>query len=96
MLRKTKFYIGLMLIIQSFSFLVLFIMLYAKKRSLSGALLLLSAAGGLAGMFLVYRQLTAKAGDPEFEAFEEFCFGSKESPNVKILTDNDISEEEFE
>ena len=96
MLRKTKFYIGLMLMVQAISFLVLFIMLYAKKRSLSTALLLLSVTGGAAGMFIVYRQLTAKADDPEFEAFEEFCFGPKERSDVRILTDDNISEAEFE
>lgn len=96
MLRKTKFYVGLMLLVQSISFLVLFIMLYTKKRSLATALLLLSAAGGVGGMILVYRQLTAKSGDPEFEAIEEFCFGPKENEQVTILTDDDINESEFE
>lgn len=57
MIKKTKFYTGIALLVQAVSFLVLFIMMFNKKRSLGNALLIISAAGGIAGAILIYKQI---------------------------------------
>jgi hypothetical protein len=56
MIKKTKFYIGIALLVQAITFLILFIMVFNKKRSLGGAILAIAAAGGIAGAILVYKQ----------------------------------------
>ncbi|MBE6563735.1 MAG: hypothetical protein E7655_00450 [Ruminococcaceae bacterium] len=83
MKRKTKFYLGLAMMGQALFFLILFFVLW-KKRSFATALLLLSSAGGVAGMFVVYRQLTAQAEEPVFEAFEELCLDDPDDGVVRF------------
>ena len=61
MLKRMKLYIGITLIVQSVTFLVLFILLARKKKSIFGALLAVSVCGGLAGGWLMYRQLTEES-----------------------------------
>ncbi len=66
MFKKYRFHIGLTLLVQSASFIILFFMLYSKKRSLANTFLALSAIGGLAGAYLVLKE--AKS---EVEACEQ-------------------------
>ena len=66
MLKKYRFHIGLTLLVQSASFVVLFFMLYSKKKSLANTFLALSAIGGIAGAYLVLKE--AKS---EVEACEQ-------------------------
>ena len=48
MLKKLKLPVAVALFVQSVTFFVLFLVLWAKKRSLAGAFLAVSAMGGLA------------------------------------------------
>ena len=66
MIKKYRFHIGLTLLVQSASFVILFFMLYRKKKSLANTFLALSAIGGLAGAYLVLKE--AKS---EVEACEQ-------------------------
>ena len=45
MYKKTAFYAGITLVIQSISMMILFFLLFAKKKSLASVLLAMSAAG---------------------------------------------------
>ncbi len=54
MLKKTKFYVGITLIIQSFSFIGLFIALCRKKKNVAGVILAIAAVGGITGAVLLY------------------------------------------
>ena len=65
-MKKYRFHIGLTLLVQSASFVVLFFMLYRKKKSLASTFLALSAIGGIAGAYLVLKE--AKS---EVEACEQ-------------------------
>lgn len=56
MFKKYRFYIGLTLLVQSASFVVLFFLLYSKKKSLANTFLALSAIGGLSGAYLVLKE----------------------------------------
>ncbi len=64
-----RFYIALALLVQSFAFLVTFIVLCVRKKSIAGAFLAVSAAeGGVAAMLLAQmRRETCE----EFEAVKE-------------------------
>ena len=66
LLKKYKLTIGLSLLVQSASFVVLFFMLYKKKKSLAETFLAMSAIGGAAGAYLVL-----KAAKEEAEAYEQ-------------------------
>ncbi|MBQ7301832.1 MAG: hypothetical protein IJW77_18540 [Clostridia bacterium] len=66
MLKKYRFHIGLTLLVQSASFVVLFFLLYNKKKSLANTFLALSAIGGISGAYLVLKE--AKS---EVEACEQ-------------------------
>lgn len=66
MLKKYRFHIGLTLLVQSASFIVLFFLLYKKKKSLANTFLALSAVGGITGAYLVLKE--AKS---EVEACEQ-------------------------
>ena len=56
MIKKYRFHIGLTLLVQSASFIILFFMLYRKKKSLANTFLALSAIGGIAGAYLVLKE----------------------------------------
>ena len=59
LIKKYKLNIGLALLAQSVSFLILFFILLKKKKGLAGAVLALSAIGGGAG---AYRTGTRRGG----------------------------------
>ena len=80
MFKKYKFTIGITLLVQSVSFIVLFFLLYKKKKSLANTFLALSAVGGIAGAYLVLKEAKAEveaceraAQDAlEFDEFDDF------------------------
>ncbi|MFA6948668.1 MAG: hypothetical protein WCQ72_06785 [Eubacteriales bacterium] len=74
-MKNTRFYIAVTLIIQSITFLIMFISIFIKKRSLSGAILAISAAGGLAGVYLLWREITDPSKNPRYmygDMYDEF------------------------
>ena len=89
MFKKCKFNIGLTLLVQSASFVILFFMLYNKKRSLANTFLALSAIGGIAGAYLVLKEAKneveaceqAAKDACEYECGEDdaFCFDECEN-----------------
>ena len=94
MSKKTAFYAGITLVIQSISFAVLFLLLYSKKRSLAAVLLALSAVGGVAGGYLLYKH--SKSVKEEEDLISEFL-GEEvhDHGDVEILTDEEVDESEF-
>ena len=56
MFKKYRFHVGLTLLVQSASFIILFFMLYRKKKILANTFLALSAIGGIAGAYLVLKE----------------------------------------
>ncbi len=96
MYKKTAFYAGITLVVQSFTMAVLFFLTFAKKKNVASVLLALSAAGGIAGGILLYKHaksvkreedlLASFLGDDEYE----YCDG-----DMEILTDEYVDEAEF-
>ncbi len=54
-LKETRLYIALALLIQSFTFFIMFIILCVKKKSIAAAFLAVSAAEGATGAYLLYQ-----------------------------------------
>ena len=54
MFKKTKLYVGVSLLVQAVSALVMFFILLGKKKSVAGAFLALAAISGAAGGYLLY------------------------------------------
>lgn len=96
MLKRTAFYAGITLIIQSVTMAVLFFLLIAKKKNIATVLLAMSAAGGVAGGLLLYKH--AKRVKAEEDLLSEFLGDDEYEYNngeVEILTDEFVDESEF-
>ena len=62
MFKKTKLYVGVSLIVQAVTSLVMFFILLGKKKSIAAAFLALAAVSGAAGGYLLYASLFAAVG----------------------------------
>jgi len=96
MYKKTAFYAGITLLVQSVTMAVLFFLLFAKKKSLASVLLAMSAAGGIAGGILLYKH--ASRVKAEEELLSEFLGDDEyvtDGEDIEILTDEYVDEAEF-
>ena len=96
MLKRTRFFIGISLIVQSITFLVTFAVLAVKKKSLWKTFLAVGAAGGIAGVWLT---VSALKQDKKFrrvlDAMDDLCAPDDvEHPDVPV--DETADESEFE
>ncbi|MBQ7172134.1 MAG: hypothetical protein IJR89_07650 [Clostridia bacterium] len=64
-MKKTRLYVGIALLVQAFSFVIMFIILAAKKKSLAAAFLAVAAMEGAAGGYLVWQH---RQDEKEYEA----------------------------
>ena len=60
MQKKIRLYVGIALVIQAFSFFVMFIILCVKKKSIAAAFLAVAAMEGAVGGYLIYQEKKAK------------------------------------
>ena len=73
-LMKSKFYIGLALIVQSVMCIIFFFTLWKKKKSLAGTFLAIGAAGGIGGAYLVYKNAKEMEREQKIlSAMDAFC-----------------------
>lgn len=98
MLKKTKFFIGISLLAQSFAFLTIFVILWAKKKSLSKTFLLVGLLGGITGTVLTYKTLRE---DKQFrammDAVDSLCdFDAVDPDEIEVQIDETAKEEDFE
>lgn len=99
MLKKTKFFVGLTLLVQSLTFLSIFVILWAKQKSLWKTFLAIGLAGGVAGTMLTYKAIKE---DKQFKAMmaavDNLCDYDEDYgyEDVEILTDDTATEEDFE
>ena len=56
MLKKSRFFVAVALLVQAFSSLVMFIILCAKKKSISAAFLAVATMEAAAGVYLLYQE----------------------------------------
>ena len=99
MLKKTKFFVGITLLVQSLTFLTMFVILWAKQKSLWKTFLVIGLAGGVAGTMLTYK---AVKEDKQFKAMmaavDNLCDyeDDYDDDDFVIMTDDSASEEDFE
>ncbi len=73
MLKNTKFYVALALLVQAVASLVAFIVLAVKKKAMSAAFLAVGGVSGVAGAYLMAQCVE------EEKDFEEYCDGDCEN-----------------
>ena len=99
MLKKTKFFVGITLLVQSVTFLTIFVILWAKQKSLWRTFLIIGLAGGVAGTLMTYRAIKE---DKQFKAMmaavDNLCDyeDDYDDDDFVIMTDDSASEEDFE
>ncbi len=101
MLKKTKFFVGISLLVQSVTFLTVFVILWAKKKSLWKTFLIIGLAGGVSGVLLTYQALKE---DKQFRAMmaavDTLCDYDTgydvPTEDIEIITDDTASESDFE
>ncbi len=99
MLKKTKFFVGITLLVQSVTFLTIFVILWAKQKSLWRTFLIVGLAGGVAGTLLTYK---AFKEDKQFKAMmaavDNLCDYDEDEADdgFEVMTDDTASEEDFE
>lgn len=100
MLKKTRFYVGLTLIVQSLTLIALSIVLFIRqKKNYSGLLLGFGTASGIAGAAMIYKQIKRVIEDDRIlEAMDELL-EEEELPRPyyrrEVPVDDTASEEEF-
>ncbi len=98
MLKRTKFFIGLSLLAQSIGFIIIFIVLAVKKKSLWKTFFAAGLIGGLVGAVMT---VSALMQDRKFrrvlEAVDDLCAPDDYVPSdVEIPVDDTADEAEFE
>lgn len=74
MMKNWKMIAGVALLVQAVSFVVLFVMLYQKKKSLANTFLAIGTAGGLAGSVLVLKEMKDQVAAREKAAMDACTF----------------------
>ncbi len=96
-MRKTKTILGISLLVQSLSFFILFIIYWGKRKSLAKTFIAFSAAGGLAGGYLLVSDLLCKKSDLEFDDEEiDEDFADLDVLEDDIVCSFDDEDDDFE
>ncbi len=81
-MKNWKLFAGVALLVQSASFIALFIMLYRKKKSLAGTFLAIGAAGGIAGSVLVLKEMKKQMSARDQAALDACNFDDDDDENL--------------
>lgn len=87
-MKKFRFYAAVTLLVQSISFAIVFIVLYNKKKSLAKTFAALSVVGGIAGAWLLVREIKEKEKRDRMLAMDACCDMSDED-----FLDDDTSDD---
>lgn len=68
--KNVKSIVGICLLVQSVSFLILFVIFWKKKKSFAGAFAALGAVGGISGAYLLLSEIKSKKDSDS----DEPCF----------------------
>ena len=99
MLKKTKLFVGIAFLVQSLTFLTVFIILLAKKKSLYKTFLVIGLLGGVAGTVLTVQAIKE---DKQFKSMLAAVDGlydfedADAADEIEVLIDDTASEEDFE
>ncbi|MBE6574225.1 MAG: hypothetical protein E7652_07515 [Ruminococcaceae bacterium] len=99
MLKKTKLFIGIAFLVQAVTFLTIFIVLWAKKKSISKTFLVIGLLGGVTGTVLTVKALKE---DKQFKAMLAAVEGiydfdeNDAADEIEVLIDDTAKEADFE
>ena len=95
MLKQTRFYLGLMLIVQSVScFFLVICYLFKSKRNTAGPFTVLGLISGIAGAVLVSERVREHFENEEIiEAMNDICDSDYEKQDIPV--DDTADETEF-
>ena len=74
MKKNLKLILGVSLLVQAASFVILFLVLYSKKKNLALTLLAMGSVGGAAGAYLVLKEAKLQMQAKEQAALDTFSF----------------------
>ncbi len=96
-IEKSKFTIALILLVQSFSFLIMSLVQWKKRKSLAGAFLAISAISGVVGGFLMAK--SAAKEDDRLTVLDSLCGDYLDEDaygeGFDVPVNDEIDEEEF-
>ena len=106
-MKKSRLYVGISLMVQAFSFTIMFIILCAKKKSIAGAFLAVAAMAGTVGTYMLwqYREdekaFEASFGDDflddeDFDFDEDAIHADLFGGDDAVQKDTDASEADFQ
>ena len=72
MIKKTRLYVGISLVVQAFSCLFMFLILCTKKKSIAAAFLSVAAMNGVAGAYLLYQHKAELEEEENFDPSRYF------------------------
>ena len=98
MIKKTKLYVGISLIVQSFSFFIMFFMLWRQKKSIANTFFGVGFLGSITGIVLVFQ---AVKQDKRFKkmimAMDRLYDEEKDTDSsIQVPVDDEATEDEFE
>lgn len=93
--KNVKSIIGICLLVQSVSFLILFFMFWKKKKSLSSAFAALSAIGGISGAYLLLSEIKAKKASNADDSFfdfddDDFSLDNFDADDIECSFENEL------
>ena len=96
MLKQTRFYLGLMLIVQAIScFFLVICYLFKDKKNTAGPFTILGVFSAIAGAFLIAEKVKERfEADQILEAMDDICDDGFVVPNA-IPVDETASESDF-
>lgn len=96
MIKKTKLYIGISLIVQSFTFFVMFCMLWRQKKSIANTFFGVGLIGSITGAVLVYKTVKEDKRFKNMLSAMEKLYGDGGDIDISIPIDDEATEDEFE
>lgn len=96
--KKTKFIIAISLFVQAITFIVLFFVLLAKKKSIASIFGILGAAGAAAGSVLLISSLDEDSNGKKKLLHFDSCYDDQDDDGeiqVEILEEDDSEELSF-
>jgi hypothetical protein len=97
-MKKTKFYVGICLVVQCVCFAVAALILWGQKKSLAKALLVTAGIGGISGVALISfaikeKKKLEKCCEDCLEDFDDdFFLDDEEDDDVLCVIDDDAAE----
>lgn len=90
--KNVKSIVGICLLVQSVSFLVLFLIFWKKKKSIASAFAALGAVGGISGAYLLLSEIKVKKNAES----DDLCFDCEDDDFSLDTFDTDDIECSFE